>query len=165
MHASRTLVLVAAMLAAGAAGATTLSTGKPAASNSPGLATRDQLRDCMMTEVSLKQRFEALEVASAAQEKKAAQVEAEGDHLTELQAKLDHDSPTAIKAFNGLVDEHNKHVAELNKEARDKDPASHAYNEDMTAFNHRCSSLRYSVEDLEAVTAERKKAAAASAAH
>ena len=47
MSALRTLALaVAAMFAVGAAGATTLSTGKPAdpSGNAPGLATRDQLR-------------------------------------------------------------------------------------------------------------------------
>lgn len=164
MHLTRTLAIVAATLTFGAAGATTLSTGKPApTANASGLASRDQLRDCLMTEASLKQRYEALQASSAAHEKMAAQVEAESDRLAELQAKLDHDSSTAIKAFNNQVDEHNRHVAELNKDARDTDPASHAYNEDMSAFNHRCSKQHYSVEDLDAVMTERKKAAAASA--
>jgi len=31
----------------------------------------------------------------------------------------------------------------------------------MSSFNHRCSRLRYSVDDMEAVMAERQKAAAA----
>jgi len=166
MLALRFLLLAAALLASGLAVATTLSTGKPAGSQAApsGLASREQLRDCMMTEASLRQRFEALQATSAAHEKLAAQVEAESDRLAELQAKLDHDSPTAIKAFNTAVDEHNRHVGELNKDARDADPASHAYNEDMAAFNHRCSRLRYSVEDMDAVMTERRKAAAAAAA-
>ena len=165
MPVSRTLAIAAAaMLVVGAAGATTLSTGKPAdpSGSATDLATRDQLRDCMTTEASLKQRFEALQATNAAHEKLAAQVEAESDRLAELQARLDHDSPTAIKAFNGLVAEHNRHVAALNKDAQDSDPASHAYNQDMSAFNHRCSKLHYSVDDMEAVMAERKKAAAVS---
>lgn len=158
------LALAASMLVA-SAHANTLSTGKPA---TPGaatteLATRDQLRDCMMTEASLKQRLAALEATHAAQEKMGAQIEAESVRLTELQAQLDHDSPTAIKGFNNLVDEHNRHVNELNKQSRETDPASHAYNEDMVAFNRRCSSLRYSVDDMEAVMQERKKAEAAGA--
>jgi hypothetical protein len=164
MLASRTLAIAAAaMLAVGAAHATTLSTGKPAdpSASATGLATRDQLRDCMMTEASLKQRFQALEVSTAAHEKMVKQVEAEGDRIAELHANLDHDSPTAVKAYNGLVEEHNRHVGELNKHAHDSLPASHAYNDDMAAFNHRCSSLHYSVDDMEAVMAERQKAAAA----
>ena len=166
MPALRPLVLAAALLASGMAVATTLSTGKPAGSQAspPGLASREQLRDCMTAEASLKQRFEVLQATSAAHEKLAAQVEAEGDRLAELQAKLDHDSPTAIKAFNNAVDEHNRHVGELNRDARDSDPASHAYNEDMAAFNHRCAKLRYSVEDMDAVMTERRKAAIAAAA-
>ena len=145
--------------------ADTLSTGKPAAPAAPAtaLATRDQLRNCMATEASLKKRYEALEATSAAQDKMNAQVDAESSRLTELQSQLDHDSPTAIKAFNNLVDEHNRHVKELNDRARESDPASHAYNEDMLAFNRRCSSLRYSVDDMEAVMQERKKAEAADA--
>jgi len=164
MLASRTLAIAAAaMLAVGAAHATTLSTGKPAdpSASATGLATRDQLRDCMMTEASLKQRFQALEVSTAAHEKMVKHVDAEGDRIAELHANLDHDSPTAVKAYNGLVEEHNRHVGELNKHAHDSLPASHAYNDDMAAFNHRCSSLHYSVDDMEAVMAERQKAAAA----
>lgn len=166
MPTLRLLAFAAAMLASGAAFATTLSTGKPADAATPpaGLATRQQLRDCMMTEASLKQRFEALQASGAAHEKMAAQVEAEGDRLAEMQARLDHDSSTEIKAFNSAVDEHNRHVAELNRDAHDTDPASHAYNEDMSAFNHRCSKLRYSVDDMDAVMTERRKAAAAAAA-
>lgn len=165
MPALRLLALAAAMLVSGLAAANTLSTGKPAGSqsNAPGLASREQLRDCMMTEASLKQRYELLQASSAAHEKLAAQVEAESERLAELQAKLDHDSPTAIKAFNSAVDEHNRHVGDLNKDARDSDPASHAYNEDMAAFNHRCAKLRYSVDDMDAVMTERRKAAAAAA--
>jgi len=152
-------------LTLGSAHANTLSTGKPAAPGSAAsdLATRDQLRECMATEASLKQRYDVLQAASAADEKMAAQVEAETNRLADLQAQLDHDSSTAVKAFNKLVDEHNQHVNELNKRGREADPASHAYNQDMAAFNHRCSSLRYNVDDMEAVMQERKKAEAAAA--
>ena len=143
----------------------TLSTSQPAASGvaAAGLATRDQLRDCMMTEASLKQRYAVLEARSAEQDKMNAQIEAESNRLTDLQAQLDHDSTTAVKAFNKLVDEHNRHVKEFNQVGRDMDPASHAYNEDMAAFNRRCSAQHYSVEDMEAVMQERKKAEAANA--
>ena len=157
------LALAATTLAA-SVHADTLATGKPVAPGAAtALASRDQLRNCMTTEASLKKRYEALEATSAAQDKMSAQVDAESSRLTELQGQLDHDSPTAIKAFNNLVDEHNRHVKELNERARESDPASHAYNEDMLAFNRRCSSLRYSVDDMEAVMQERKKAEAGGA--
>jgi hypothetical protein len=116
----------------------------------------------MMTEASLKERLAALQVQHAAHEKLSDRVDAESVRLDKLQAELDHDSTTAVKAFNALVNEHNQHVKELNQDAHDSQPASQAYNDDMVAFNHRCSSLRYSVDDMEVVMAERRKAAAAS---
>jgi hypothetical protein len=162
MPVSRSLVLAAVLLACGAAGATTLSTGKPADAAAPaGLATRDQLRECMNTEASLKQRYQALEASTAAHEKMAKDIDAEGDRISELHDRLDHDSTTAVKAYNALVEEHNKHINELNRNAKEGQPVTHAYNDDMSAFNHRCSSLHYSVDDMEAVMAERQKAAAA----
>jgi len=157
---------VAATFLLGAAGATTVRTGKPAASqaSAPVWATRAQLRDCLVAEAGLKQRFGAIEASNAAHEKMFDQVEAENARLETLQAQLDHDSPSALKAFNALVQEHNQHVKALNQDAADSRPANDAYNADMAAFNHRCSGLRYRIEDMEAVVAERKKAAAAASA-
>jgi hypothetical protein len=166
LHAPRAATLaLAATLLAGAVHATTVKTGKPADPQAPGkvYATRDQLRDCLMTEAGLKDRFRAIEASNAAHEKLFDQVEAESTRLNKLQDELDHDSATSVQAFNALVKEHNQHVKQLNQDAIDSRPAADAYNADMSAFNHRCSGLRYRVEDMEAVTAERKKAAAASA--
>ena len=160
-------LLVLVSLAAGAtAGATTVKTGKPAASQpaARAWATRDQLRDCLDTEAALKERFKGVEAAADAHEQLFSQVEAENTKLTELQGQLDHDSDIAVRAFNALVKEHNLHVKQLNQDAADARPAADAYNADMSAYNHRCASLVYRVEDMDAVMRERKKAAAASAA-
>ncbi len=157
---------LASLLMAGAAGATTVKTGKPAASQAPArvFATRDQLRECMDIEAGLKGRFKAIEVSNAAHEKMFDQVEAESTRLRELQSQIDHDSDTSVNAFNALVKEHNQHVKALNQDAADSRPVSDAYNDDNVAFNHKCSQLVYRVDDMEAVMKERKKAAAAAAA-
>ena len=162
-RAPRALALVAT-LALASAGATTVKTGKPAASQPPAWATRDQLRDCMEAEAALKERFRTIDASNAAHEKMFDQVEAERVRLQALQEQLDRDSDTSLGAFNALVKEHNQHVKALNQDAADSRPASDAYNADMVAFNHRCSGLRYRVDDMEAVVKERKKAAAAAAA-
>ena len=164
-RAPRALALVAT-LALASAGATTVKTGKPAASQPPAQAwaTRDQLRECMDAEAALKERFRAIDASNAAHEKMFDQVEAERVRLQALQEQLDRDSDTSLGAFNALVKEHNQHVKALNQDAADSRPASDAYNADMVAFNHRCSGLRYRVDDMEAVVKERKKAAAAAAA-
>lgn len=164
-RAPRALALVAT-LALASAGATTVKTGKPAASQPPAQAwaTRDQLRECMDTEAALKERFRTIDASNAAHEKMFDQVEAERLRLQALQEQLDRDSNTSLDAFNALVKEHNQHVKALNQDAAESRPASDAYNADMVAFNHRCSGLRYRVDDMEAVVKERKKAAAAAAA-
>jgi hypothetical protein len=159
-------MLLAALLVAGTAGATTVKTGKPAASQAPARAwaTRDQLRECLDIEAGLKTRFKAIELSNAAHEKIFDQVEAENTKLRELQSQLDRDSDTSISAFNVLVKEHNLHVKALNQDAADSRPVNDAYNDDMVAFNHKCSQLVYRVDDMETVMKERKKAAAAAAA-
>ena len=157
---------LAAFLILEPADATTVKTGKPAASQPPARtwATRDQLRECLDIEAGLKTRFRAIEVTNAAHEKMFDQVEAENTRLRELQSQLDHDSDTSVNAFNALVKEHNLHVKALNQDAADSRPVNDAYNDDMEAFNHKCSSLVYRVDDMEFVMKERKKAAAAASA-
>jgi hypothetical protein len=164
-RAPRALALVAT-LALASAGATTVKTGKPAASQAPARAwaTRDQLRECLDIEAGLKTRFKAIEVSNAAHEKMFDQVEGENTKLRELQSQLDRDSDMSISAFNALVKDHNLHVKALNQDAADSRPVNDAYNDDMVAFNHKCSQLVYRVDDMEAVMKERKKATAAAAA-
>lgn len=160
------LLALASSLLLVAAGATTVKTGKPPASQpSPRQwATREQLRDCLDAEAGLKTRFAAIEATNNAHEKLFDQVEAENTKLVELQSQLDHDSETSVRAFNALVKDHNQHVRQLNQDAADARPAADAYNADLVAFNHQCSALVYRVEDMEAVTKERRKAAAAASA-
>ncbi|MEO5685818.1 MAG: hypothetical protein ABIR54_00515 [Burkholderiaceae bacterium] len=160
------LFAVVALLIVQPARATTVKTGKPAAAQPSArpYATRDQLVDCLDTEAGLKTRFKAIEATNNGHEQLFNQVQAENDKLVELQAQLDHDSETSIRAFNGLIKEHNLHVKQLNQDAADSQPVSNAYNDDMVAFNHKCAKLVYRVDDMEAVMKERKKAAAAAAA-
>jgi len=161
-----TLLALVSLAACAAAGATTVKTGKPAASQPAqrAWATRDQLRDCMDTEDALKERFKAVEAAADAHERLFNQVDAESTRLSELQGQLDHESEVAVHGFNALVQEHNQHVKQLNQDAADSRPAAEAYNADMLAYNHRCSKLVYRVDDMEAVMRDRKKAAAVAAA-
>ena len=166
MSPIRISLFLAAVIAVTQAGATTVKTGKPAASQpaAPVWATRAQLRECADTEAALKERFRVIEAANAAHEKRFDELEAENTRLEQLHDQLDHDSDIAVKAFNVLVKEHNEHIKQLNQDAADARPGNDAYNADMSAFNHKCSGLRYRLEDMEAVTRDRQKAAAQAAA-
>jgi hypothetical protein len=157
------LLVLTSVLLATAAGATTVKVAKPAASQpaSRQWATRDQLRECLDLEAGLKLRLRDIEAASAAHEAFFDRVEAENTKLLEVQAQLDHDSQTAVHAFNLLVTEHNVHVKQLNQEASDSQAVSSAYNADMLAVNRKCSSLAYRVDDMQAVVKERSRSASA----
>jgi hypothetical protein len=157
---------LAATLAVAGAHATTVNTGKPAASQpaARAYATRDQLRECLDIEAALKARSHVLEANRETHEHKIDQLAAENAKLLEVQAQLDHDSDVAVNAFNLLVTEHNVHVKQINRDAVDAQPLADAYNADMLAYNRQCSPLMYRVDDMDAVLKERKKAAAQGAA-
>jgi predicted nucleic acid-binding Zn-ribbon protein len=160
--ARRPLAALAAALAFAPAGATTVRTGKPAASQpaATAFATREQLRACLAAEAGLQERLRAIEAANAAHQKLFDQVEAENARLQALQARLDHDSDASVNAFNAQVQAHNQHVQALNQDAADARPAADAYNADLDAYNRQCGALRYRVEDMQAVEQERRRAAA-----
>jgi hypothetical protein len=153
-------------LLAASAGATTVNVAKPAASQPAPRqwATRDQLRECLAQEDALKARLRDIDAAHAAHDALFDRVEAENARLLEVQGQLDHDSDTAVHAFNLLVSDHNVHVKQMNQEAGELQTVGSAYNDDMLAVNRKCSPLAYRVEDMGGVLKERKKAAAASGA-
>jgi hypothetical protein len=159
-------LLILWLLLAASADATTVAVAKPAASQPAARpwATRDQLRECLAQEDALKGRLRDIDAAHAAHDALFDRVEAENARLLEVQGQLDHDSTTAVHAFNLLVSDHNLHVKQMNQEAGDLQAVSGAYNDDMLAVNRKCSPLAYRVEDMDAVLKERKKAAAAASA-
>ena len=77
------LLAAAVLLATAPARATTVKTGKPDAAQPAAhtWATRDQLRDCLDTEDSLKERFKGVEAMTDAHEKLFNEVEAESAKL------------------------------------------------------------------------------------
>ena len=159
------LAILSALLAASAC-ATTVKVANSAASQPAPRqwATRDQLRECLAQEDALKARLRDIDAAHVAHDALFDRVEAENAKLLEAQSQLDHDSDTAVHAFNLLVSDHNAHVKQMNQEAGDLQTAGDAYNDDMLAVNRKCSPLAYRVEDMDAVLKERRKAAAAASA-
>lgn len=153
-------LIVFASLAATACGACAASMSHPPASQPVGrlYATRDQLRDCMDLEDALKARRKTLDAVSDAHEAQLTAIQAEDAKIVDVQGRLDHESETAITAFNLLVADHNAHVKEFNKEADDMRASSDAYNADALALNRKCSKMAYSVDDMNAVMKERRAA-------
>ena len=160
MTASRIpfLVVTSLVLLHGAAAAATK--GAPATGT---YATRDQLRECLALDDSLKTRLRDLEAAGKARNDQFDANEAEGKRLVEMKAKLDRSDKAAILAFNQAVQDHNAHLKQVDDEAAASDAANKAYTADQAAADQKCGPLTYRPADMDAVTKERKKAAAASA--
>jgi hypothetical protein len=133
-----------------------------AAPASGGFGTRDQLRECLALDDALKARLHDMELATVAHNQKFEANEAEGTKLVDMKAHLDRSDKAAILAFNQLVQEHHEHLQQVDQEADDADAAQKAYTSDRAAATQKCA-LTYRPADLDAVTKERKKAAAVSA--
>ena len=151
------LVITSLMLSQGALAATAK------ASLAGTFATREQLRECLALDDGLKARMQAMEAATLAHNKQFDANEAEGARLADMKAKLDRSDKAAIVAFNQAVAEHNKHLQQSDEEATASDAATKAYAADRAAVDQKCGPLTYRPADMDAVTKERKKAAAASA--
>ncbi|HEX7690007.1 MAG TPA: hypothetical protein VF453_20035 [Burkholderiaceae bacterium] len=154
------LALAAAVLAPAVSAAP-----KPAQASAPSaFASREQLRRCLAEEDELKARLDAIQARHAEHERRLSELEAENDRIVEVQRQLDTTSDVAVNAFNLLVSDHNVHARQLNEAAAASRAESEAYNAAILQHNRDCARLVYRVDDLQAVTKERRAAAAAASA-
>jgi len=158
MHSLRIPFLVVLGLLACGAGAAAPKAGPG------GFGTRDQLRDCLDMDDSLKARAHALEASSVASNKLIEANEAEAARLGEMRKTLDRSDKAAIAAFNAAAKAHNEHVQQADDGANEVAAATREYGADKKASEQQCGSLSYRPADMDAVTRERKKAAAAAPA-
>jgi hypothetical protein len=152
--------VAAGRTAASAPAAKAASAAVPAASRAAPrtFATREQLRGCLNDEDAMRDRLHKLDAAHVAHEHAIADLQAENAKIVEIQGQLDHESQTAVTAFNLLVSQHNVRTDELNKEASTMSAESQAFNAESLALSKRCSALAYRLEDMDAVMKERKAA-------
>jgi hypothetical protein len=156
--------LAPAALAAAARPASAAVAARAASAAPPAFASREQLRQCLADEDRLQARFAAIQARHAEHARRVAALEAENDRIVQAQAQLDTASEVAVNAFNLLVSEHNVHIKELNEDASAGHAEADAYNAAIQEHNRGCVHLVYRVDDLDAVTKERRAAAAAAAA-
>ena len=154
------LVLVAALSFGVAAAADDAAAPRPEG----GFASRERLRECLDTEASLKARVGAIAAANEQHEQAFQRLEAENAQLRAMRTQQDEGNTAAVSAYAGLVKMHNVHVRDLNRSEAELVPVSNAYNADLTAFHARCFGLSYRAEDMDAVNADRRKAAAVTSA-
>jgi hypothetical protein len=157
MTSSRIPFLLAASLLIGQ-GALAAGAKAPAMGS---YATRVQLRECLAIDDGLKARLRALEAATQAHNRRFDANEAEGAQLVDMKARLDRGDKAAILAFNQAVQDHNQHLQQADDEAAAAEVANKAYGADQAAADQKCGPLTYRPADMDVVTKERAKAAAA----
>ena len=135
-----------------------------AAPPAKSFGSREQLRQCLDLDDALKLRWQAIESATADHNRKFDANEAEDVQLQEMKAKLDRNDKNAISAFNKAVQAHGQHIQQVNQEAEDAEVTTKAYAADRAAADDKCAGLTYRPADIDAVSKERKRAAAVAAA-
>ena len=105
-------------------------------------------------------RWQAIQAATAENNRKFDANDAEEARLVEMKAKLDRSDKTAILAFNKAVADHGQHIQQANQDGDAADAANKAYLADRAAADDQCANLTYRPADIDAVAKERKKAAA-----
>ena len=148
-------LLVVCLTVAGAARAA------PAAK---AFGTRDQLRECLDLDDALRARWQAIQAATEAHNRKFEENDAEEARLVEMKAKLDRSDKNAILAFNKAVAEHGQHIQQVNQEGDDAEAVGKVYAADRAAADAKCANLTYRPADADAVAKERKKASVPAAA-
>ncbi len=143
-------LLVACLTVAGAA---------RAAPATKSFGTREQLRECSDLDDALKVRWQAIQAATAENNRKFAENDAEEARLVEMKAKLDRSDKNAILAFNKAVTEHTQHIQRANQDGDAAEASNKRYLADRAAADDQCASLTYRPADIDAVARERRKAA------
>ena len=152
-------LVVSFLVLAGTAGAATVKPAKGVV-----FGSREQLRECLDLDDGMKARRRAVEVATAEHNRRFDANEAEDAQLVETKAKLDRNDKNAIVAFNKAVQEHQQHTREINEQADSAEAMNKSWESDKVAMDDKCGNLTYRPADIDAVSRERKKAAAVSAA-
>lgn len=150
-------VLLAPLLLSAAAGAA----GKNAAGT---FGNRDQLRECLTLDDTLRARTTTLSARVADSNKRIEDNAAEDARLVDMKKALDRSDKAAILKFNDVVLAHKQHVEQSDREADEIEKATTAYNADKAAAEQKCGALTYHPADVEAVNRERRKSSAVAAA-
>ena len=151
-------VLLAPLLLSAAAGA---ATGKTTAGT---FGNRDQLRECLALDDTLRARTTTLSARVADSNKRIEDNAAEDARLVDMKKALDRSDKAAILKFNEVVLAHKQHVEQSDRDADEIEKATNEYNADKAAAEQKCGALTYHPADVEAVNRERRKASAVAAA-
>jgi hypothetical protein len=123
----------------------------------PRLATRAELRACMVDDAALKARKLELDAIEGSHRKALQTLMEESARLIEAQQELLLFNDDAVKDFNSRVAGHNLRVEGVNQMIEAMSPQIAEYNKNNLEYNKRCSMLLYRPEDRAAILKEQQK--------
>ncbi|MDP3761781.1 MAG: hypothetical protein Q8R01_14830 [Ramlibacter sp.] len=121
------------------------------------VVTRDELRTCMNSEVTLATRRKELEARGKVNGEEAASIRAEAEQLKAEQEKIVADS-APMDRFNRKVKAHNERILAARTQADAFKGELETLNKSLVAHNERCGGISFRPEDKEAILKEREAA-------
>jgi hypothetical protein len=121
------------------------------------LVTRDELRACMNSEVTLASRRKELESRNKVNGEEAAAIRAEAEQLKAEQEKIIEDN-APMDRFNRKVKAHNARILAARTTADAFKAELETLNKSLLAHNEQCGGISFRPEDKEAILKEREAA-------
>lgn len=121
------------------------------------LVTRDELRTCMNSEVTLATRRKELEARSKVNGEEASAIRTEADELKTEQEKIIADN-APMERFNRKVKAHNARILSARTTADAFKAELETLNKSLVAHNGRCGGISFLQEDKDAILKEREGA-------
>jgi len=121
------------------------------------VVTRDELRRCMNSEVTLATRRKELEARNKVNGEEAASIRTEADQLKAEQARIIEDNGP-MDRFNRKVKTHNARIQVARTNADAFKAELETLNKSLVAHNESCGGISFRQEDKEAILKEREAA-------
>jgi hypothetical protein len=150
---SRVLLLAVAALQLGA-GMAIAAEPKKAAPATPHLASREELRVCLIGDQQIEAARKQLDARGVAHDAALAQVQVEADRLAKEHSRLHLGNELHVDTFNAEVERHNLRVQEVNAQGEKLRAESDAFSGVVVAHNKRCMPMVYRLEDRDAILKE-----------
>lgn len=112
---------------------------------------REELRDCMDRDASLRDRLETLDEERAANDREGELIARVGNRLADELRSLDSSNPSAVAAYNARSSAHNRRVDAHNRRVAEANMQASMHNGDAYNLTQRCATRTYTIRDRDAV--------------
>jgi hypothetical protein len=113
--------------------------------------SREELRDCMDRDTSLRDRLDMLEQERVANDREGELIARVGNRLADELRSLDASNASAVAAYNAKSASHNRRVDAHNRRVAEANMRASMHNGDAANLTARCASRTYTLRDRDSV--------------